>query len=50
MNETNKTIEKMDETKGWFFGKKDKPLARLRKKRETQRKSETKEEKLQQIP
>ena len=47
--ETKETIAKVNKTKSWFFEKTDKPLARLRKKREkNQTKLEMKMEKSQQ--
>ena len=50
----NKTVERINGTKSWFFekiNKTDKPLADLLRKKETQvNKIEMKEEKLQQIP
>ena len=42
--ETRKTIEKINETKSWFFEKTDKidkPLARLIRERERERERET---------
>ena len=53
--ETEKTIEKINETKSWFFeniNRIDKPLARLIKKKRgpTSIKSEMKKEKLQPKP